>query len=103
MSMTSHLNEFNTVFDQLNGQSIQFNDSLKALFLLITLSDSWDTFQTTISNTAITNGMSSTMVESSLLIEEVNRKNVDTTQTRSALMVRGRSTKRGKGKERNKI
>ena len=102
VSMSSHLNEFNLVFDQLSGQGIQLNHSLKALFVLLTLPDNWDTFCTTISTNATTNGLSSVTVESSLLIEEVNRKNVDTSRNGGALMVRGRSTKRGKGKERNK-
>ena len=81
VSMSTHLNEFNSVFDQLKGKGIQLNDSLKALFLLITLPDSWDTFWTTLSDTAIVDGLSSAMFESSLLTKEVNKKNVDTTQT----------------------
>ena len=28
VSMSSHLNEFNSVFDELSGQGIQLNDSL---------------------------------------------------------------------------
>ena len=70
-NMSSHLNKFNSIFDQLSGQGIELNDSLKALFLLITLPDSWDTFCTTISTNASANGFSSVTVESSLLREEV--------------------------------
>ena len=100
VSMSSHLNEFNLVIDQLSGQGIQLNDSLKALFLLITLPDSWDTFCTNINTNATSDGLSSVTIERSLLIEEVNRKNVETLKNGS-LLVRGRSTKRGKGKESN--
>ena len=39
-SMSNHLSEFNSVFDQVSGQGIELNDSLKALFLLITLPNS---------------------------------------------------------------
>ena len=72
-SMSSHLSEFNSVFDQLSGQGIEMNDLLKALFLLITLPpDSRDTFHTTISTNATADGLSSVTVESSLLTEDVN-------------------------------
>ena len=77
-SMSSHLSEFNLVFDKVSGQGIELNDSLKALFLLITLRDSWDTFCTTISTNATADGLSSFIVEGSLLTKEVNWKNNET-------------------------
>ena len=42
--MSSHLNDFNTIFSQLSAQDVEFKDSVKALFLLITLPESWDIF-----------------------------------------------------------
>ena len=51
-SMSDHLNEFNTIFSQLSAPEVVFQDSVKALFLLITLPESWETFYTTISNSA---------------------------------------------------
>ena len=51
-SMSSHLNEFNTIFSQLSSQEIKFDDSVKAIFLLVTLPESWDTFRTAVSNSA---------------------------------------------------
>ena len=101
-SMSSHLREFNSIFDQLSGQGIELNDSLKALFLLITLPDSQDTFCTIVSTNATIDGLSSMKVDSSLLTKEVQRKNVETSRNGSALVVCGRSNERGKGKERNK-
>ena len=43
-AMSSHLNDFNTIFSQLSAQDVEFQDSVKALFLLITLPESWDIF-----------------------------------------------------------
>ena len=43
-SMSNHLNDFNTMYSNLVAQEVEFLDSVKALFLLITLPDSWDTF-----------------------------------------------------------
>ena len=80
VSMSSHLNEFNSIFNQLSGQGIQLNDSLEALFLLITLLNSLETLLTTISTNATADSLFFVMVESSLFIKEVNRKNVDTTR-----------------------
>ena len=51
-SMSNHLNEFNTIFSQLSAQEIKFDDFVKAIFLLVTLPESWDTFRTVVSNFA---------------------------------------------------
>ena len=75
--MSDHLNEFNTIFSQLSVHEVEFQDSVKALFLLITLPESSETFCTAISNSTPAVGLTSANVESSLLTEEVNRKNLD--------------------------
>ena len=79
---------------------------MKALFLLITLPESWDMFRTAISNFAQASGLTSTNVENSLLTKEVNRKNLDNTRGGNALYVRDRSKERektdDKGKNRSK-
>ena len=100
-SMSNHLNEFNSMFNQVSEQGIELNDSLKALFLLITLPNSWDTFCTIVSTNAAADGLSSVTMEASLLIEEVNWKNNEALKSGSALVVHGQSIDRNKGKERN--
>ncbi|MCO5570876.1 hypothetical protein L7F22_024605 [Adiantum nelumboides] len=67
-SMNAHLNELNTIFSQLAMQKITFENKVKAMFLLVTLPESWDTFRIAISNTILADELS-TKVESSLLIE----------------------------------
>ena len=44
----------------------------------------------------LANGLTSANVESNLLTEEVNRKNLDSTHGGNALYVKGRSKERGK-------
>ena len=73
MSMSNHLNEFNTIFSQLTAQGIKFEDPIKAMFLLVTLPESWETFRTALSNSAPATSLTSANVEDSLLTEEVNR------------------------------
>ena len=101
--MSSHLNEFNTIFSQLSAHEIKFDDSVKAIFLLVILPESWDTFHTVVSNSTPSSGLTSANMESSLLTEEVNRKNIDNTcSSGNALIVRGRSSDKGKSSERGK-
>ena len=96
-SMSNHLNEFHTICSQLIAQEILFLDIVKAMFLLITLPDSWDTFRTALSNSVTPDGLTSANVEGSLLTEEVNQKNTKKGKG-SALVVRGRQkTKEKKG------
>ncbi len=96
--MSSHLNEFNTIFSQLSAQEIKFDDFVKEIFLLVTLSESWDTFCIAMSNYTPARGLTSANVEISLLTEEVNKKNLDNTRSGggNALTARGRSSRQGK-------
>ncbi|MCO5580985.1 hypothetical protein L7F22_034860 [Adiantum nelumboides] len=71
-SMNAHMNEFNTIFSELATQKITFEDNVKAMFLLVTLPESWDTFRTSISNSVLADELTSTNVESSLLTKEIN-------------------------------
>ena len=100
--MSDHLNQFNTIFTHLFVQGIKFDDSVKAMFLLVTLPESWDTFRTAISNSTPEDGLSSTNVEGSLLTQEVNYKNWDFSKGDRALVVCVRSAKKGKKNDRNK-
>ncbi|MCO5613069.1 hypothetical protein L7F22_067343 [Adiantum nelumboides] len=50
--MSNHFNEFHTIVSQLQSQGVEFDDSVRAMFLHVTLPDSWDTFRTTVSNFA---------------------------------------------------
>ena len=79
---------------------------MKAMFFLITLPESWDTFRIAISNSIHAGALTSANVESSLLTEEVNPKNNSRrSNSSSAMVVRGRSWDRLKpinGKSRSK-
>ena len=95
--MSNHLNEFHIIFSQLIAQEISFLDLVKAMFLLITLLDSWDTFHTTLSNYVSPKQLSSANVEGNLLTKEINCKNNDKIKGNNALIVRGRNQNREEG------
>ncbi|MCO5588718.1 hypothetical protein L7F22_042677 [Adiantum nelumboides] len=86
--MSNYLNEFNTIYSQLLAQGVRFDKPVRAMFLLITLPESWDTFRIALSNFAPPDGLTIAGVEGSLLTEETNRKTMDKGKG-TALVVRG--------------
>ncbi|MCO5570053.1 hypothetical protein L7F22_023767 [Adiantum nelumboides] len=70
-SVSSHLNELNNVFSQLTSKGLNFDDEMKAIFLLCSLPSSWDTFNTAISNSAPGRTLVFNDVTSMLLTEEI--------------------------------
>ncbi|MCO5580833.1 hypothetical protein L7F22_034706 [Adiantum nelumboides] len=100
--MSNHLNDFSTIVSQLQSQEVAFDGSVRAMFLLVTLPTSWDTFHTTVSNSAAPDSLKCADVESSLLMKEMNHKNVDDSKSSNAMHVRSRSRSRGNFERRNK-
>ena len=45
-SVSDHINEFNMIVSQLNSVDINFEDEIKALILMSSLPESWDTVVT---------------------------------------------------------
>ena len=80
--MSDHLNEFNTIFIQLSAQEVEFQDSVKTQFLAV--------------------GLTLANVESSLLTEEVNKKNLESNRGGTTLIVTGRSKDKKDQKTRRK-
>ncbi|MCO5553808.1 hypothetical protein L7F22_007334 [Adiantum nelumboides] len=76
-SVSSHLNEFNALYSQLTSKGLNFDDEIKAIFLLCSLPASWDTFSTAISNSTHGGKLAFGDVTSALLIEEIQRQSLD--------------------------
>ncbi|MCO5581683.1 hypothetical protein L7F22_035572 [Adiantum nelumboides] len=70
-SVSSHLNEFNALYLQLRSKGLNFDDEMKAIFLLCSLPASWDTFYTAISNSTHGGKLAFGDVISVLLTEEI--------------------------------
>ena len=103
-SMTEHLNEFNTMINQLKSVYITFDDSFRALLFLCSLLESWDNLVMTVSN-SVSGTLTFNDAVSCILNDEMRRKTVGETSISTALMVdtRERSQERKKSeKDRSK-
>ncbi|MCO5576195.1 hypothetical protein L7F22_030003 [Adiantum nelumboides] len=76
-SVSSHLNEFNALYSQLTSKGLNFDDEMKAIFLLCSLPASWDTFNIAISNSTHGGKLAFGDVTSVLLIEAIRRQSLD--------------------------
>ena len=103
--MIDHLNTFQGIINQLVGMNIKFEEEVQGLWLLGTLSDSWETFRTSLSISAPDGTMNMDLVKSCVLNEEMRRK-LQGPPSQSDVLVtekRGRSKSRGpKNKDRSK-
>ncbi|MCO5603832.1 hypothetical protein L7F22_057985 [Adiantum nelumboides] len=76
-SVSSHLNEFNALYSQLTSKGLNFDDEMKYIFLLCSLPESWDTFNTAISNSTHGGKLAFGDVTSALLTEKIRRQSLD--------------------------
>ncbi|MCO5603231.1 hypothetical protein L7F22_057378 [Adiantum nelumboides] len=76
-SVSSHLNEFKNIFLQLTSKGLNFDDEMKAIFLLCSLPSSWDTFNTAISNSGPGKTLVFSDVTSVLLTKEIQHQSLD--------------------------
>ncbi|KAL6191103.1 hypothetical protein ACLB2K_037495 [Fragaria x ananassa] len=72
--VTEHLNNFQSTINQLTIMGMTIDDELQALLLLESLSDNWETFVITVSNSAPDGKLTMDNVKSNMLNEETRRK-----------------------------
>ncbi|KAJ0859638.1 putative RNA-directed DNA polymerase [Helianthus annuus] len=95
------------IINQLAGMGIKFEDEVQGLWLLGTLPDSWETFRTSLSNSAANGIITMEMAKGSVLNEEMRRKSQGSSSHSDVLVTesRGRGQSRGpsnKEKHRSK-
>ena len=104
-SMTDHLNTFQGIINPLAGINIKFEEEVQGLWLLGTLSDSWETFRTSLSNSAPDGSITMDLVKSYVLNEEMRRKSQGSSSRSNVVVTerRGRSKSRDpKNRDRSK-
>ena len=95
ISMTEHLNAFNTILIQLLYVDIKITEEEKCIILLCYFTNSWDNLVMAIGSNTTTLVLEDMVA--SLLSEEMRRKNMEGS-TKDALVVRGRLVDKDKGK-----
>jgi hypothetical protein len=98
-SVADHLNEFNTVTNQLSFVKVDFDDEVRALLILCSLPESWNYLVMVISNSVSgSNTLKFDDVVGVILSEEMRRKSIGETSGNALNMEnRGRQKDRGKG------
>ena len=85
--VVQHLNEFNTITNQLSTVGIEFDDEVHALILLDSLPNSWEAMRMTMSNFARKSKPKYDDIRDLILSEEVRRRdaNIDNTDRKSVV------------------
>ena len=71
--VTQHLNEFNTITNQLSSMKIGFDDEIRALILLASLPNSWKAIRMAMSNYAMKVKLNFDNTRDLMLVEEVKK------------------------------
>jgi hypothetical protein len=98
VSVAQHLNEFNTITNQLSSVEIDFDDEIRTLIILASLPNSWEAVRMAVSNSAGKSKLSYEDVRNLVLSEEVRKKDSGETSSSGAAL---NLEARGRGQERN--
>ncbi|KAG6639444.1 hypothetical protein CIPAW_10G100900 [Carya illinoinensis] len=104
-SVAQHLNDFNTITNQLSSVEIEFDDEIRALILLASLPNSWEAMRMAVSNSAGKSKLKYDDIRDLILAEEVRKKDSgEISGLSSALNAdsRGRSHDRNSNRGRSK-
>ena len=97
-SVADHLNEFNTLASQLSFVKVNFDDEVRALIILCSLPESWNSLVMVVSNfVPSSNTLKFDDVVGVILSEEMRRKIIGETSSNALTMERrGRQNERGR-------
>ena len=97
-SVAQHLNEFNTITNQLSFVEIDFDDEIRALIVLASLLNSWEVMRMAVSNSTGKEKLKYNDIQDLILVEEIRRRDAgEFSRSGSVLNLETR----GKGNDRN--
>uniref|UniRef100_A0A2N9GH12 Retrovirus-related Pol polyprotein from transposon TNT 1-94-like beta-barrel domain-containing protein n=1 Tax=Fagus sylvatica TaxID=28930 RepID=A0A2N9GH12_FAGSY len=73
-TVAKHLNEFNTITNQLSSVEIEFDDEIRALIVLASLPNSWEAMRMAVNNSAGKDKLKYENIRDLILSEEVRRR-----------------------------
>nr|XP_016440820.1 PREDICTED: ent-kaurene oxidase, chloroplastic-like [Nicotiana tabacum] len=97
-----HINDFQGALDQLSGMGVNFDDEIQGLWLLNTLSDSWEALRVSLTNSAPGGKVTMEYAKSGVLNEEVRRKSQGSSSQADILVTEDRGRHRTRG-SRNRV
>nr|CAN78199.1 hypothetical protein VITISV_041785 [Vitis vinifera] len=104
-SIAQHLNEFNTITNQLSSIEIDFDDEIRALIVLASLPNSWEAMMMVVSNSTGKEKLKYNDIRDLILAEEIRRRYAGETSGSSFalnLETRGRGNDRNSNQGRSK-
>ncbi|RVW19563.1 Retrovirus-related Pol polyprotein from transposon TNT 1-94 [Vitis vinifera] len=78
-SVTQHLNELNTITNQLSFVEIDFDDEIHVLIVLASLSNSWEAMRMAVSNSTGKEKLKYNDIQDLILVEEIRRRDAGET------------------------
>ena len=75
-SVSDHIKKFNMIVSQLNSVDINFEDEIKALILMSSLSESWDTVNAAISSSGGSEKLKFDEIRDVVLSESIRKREV---------------------------
>ena len=107
-SVAQHLNEFNTITNQLSSVEIDFDDEIRALIILASLPNSWEAMRMATSNSTGKEKLKYNDIRDLILAKKIHKRNTGETSRSGSILnleTRGRgddrNSNRGKSKSRN--
>lgn len=85
-SVAQHLNEFNTITNQLSSVQIDFDDEIYALIVLASLPNSWEAMRMTVSNSSGKEKLKHNDIRDLVLAEEIHRRDASETSWSSSVL-----------------
>jgi hypothetical protein len=99
-AVAKHLNEFNTITNQLFSVEIEFDDEIHALIVLASLPNSWEAMRMAMSNSVWKGKLKYVDIRDLILSEEVRRRDASIDNAEGQAFVT-ENTGRSKNKWRN--
>ena len=101
-SVAQHLNEFNTIINQLLSVEIDFDDKIRAMIVLAYLPNNWEAMRMAVSNSTRKEKLEYNDIRDLILAEEIRRRDVrETSGSGSTLNLETRS--RGNDRNSNQV
>ena len=104
-SIAQHLNEFNTITNQLSSIEIDFDDEIRALIVLASLPNSWEAMRMSVNNSTRKEKLKYNDIRDLILAEEICRSDAGETSGSGFalnLETRGRDNNRNSNQGRSK-